>query len=346
MNKNDNKHIGSALVEYVIPTALIAIVVGVGLVSLLDGDKLLSFIANSGGLQIDKATNTLVLDRASTTNSLNAPMVNTQTTNTPPPTSYIPQPGDLVVGNYVFKNIPPDFNEFVETAGATGGTKLLSSMLFQVADQLALNGEHQQAEEVKKLATLGHNIAVMERQYEEQAQSCNYDAGCLKAFNDKMPSIPQGYDTTYYSTPLGGLTNYNLAHSGCIGMFKALKNDGDSQYQTDLNKNHPAALFVDTFDALISRNDLDDSTKGIITELYYNIGIIGEDLENNYSLAYDAVTNSDSSYDPLTGAAFSQRRTTDIQTTFETYNASTITHFDSALICAAGGNTDSGVNCN
>lgn len=45
----------------------------------------------------------------------------------------------ISVGNYVLEGIPENFNAFVETSGASGGTDKIVSLLNQISDQLVLD---------------------------------------------------------------------------------------------------------------------------------------------------------------------------------------------------------------
>lgn len=130
-----HKSKGSALVDYVLPTALIGVVFGVALFGLIDTKIFQKFIEKSinGTLQ---ANGTLVLNTASvSTDAMNSSSASVSTNNAPIAnnTSSDPQAqtstDSISLGNYSLTGMPENFTEFVETAGAAGGTEKLSMLI-------------------------------------------------------------------------------------------------------------------------------------------------------------------------------------------------------------------------
>ena len=107
--------------------------------------------------------------------------------------------------------------------------------------------------------------------------------------------------------------------------------------------NSVAYQFIDEMNKITQDPNLSQSDINIIKELVWDIGVIGEDFQNNASAIGGSKGNA--FYDPLTGEETWDQITTDPTENFLNYNASKITHFDSALICASNSNEDTGTDC-
>ena len=341
---------GSALVDYILPTALIGVVVGLSLWALTESNLLLNFLANSVNGQSQNGV--LVIDHNYSTTSIpintSIPEVNTNASTpvtTPvstiiPPGTYDKATGTINLGNFTLTGLPENFSEFTETAGAAGGTDKLASLIKQIADQVEQTGDVAQAEEIRKLATMGHNIASIQKQLEQETVNCNGDINCVWDTSVDQISDFENYDTRYTDKPVD-LAMFDV---GTIGQMRLDKVNDPVAYQSYLDKNHPAAHYVETFDTLMANPSLSSDVKGLIKELSWNIGMVGEEFEENFVVLTDGRQDK-YMVDPLTLESVNipvESRTIDQITSFK---SSTITNLNSALICASGQYTDSGTKC-
>jgi Flp pilus assembly pilin Flp len=85
-------------------------------------------------------------------------------------------------GTFTLNNVPEDFNKYIESAGSAGGTDKLVALMKQIAAQLEATGNFEDAERIKRLASLGHNIALTERVTEQLIVDCNNDKTCLEKY--------------------------------------------------------------------------------------------------------------------------------------------------------------------
>lgn len=338
--------------DYVLPMALVGVIVGVSLFALGDSDLLSRFISNS--LNGKTQDGMMVIDGAPTINPYTKAVTVIDSSgqsgdNNLPPTStdsvIAISGGTIDFGQFQLSGIPDDFNSFVETSGAAGGTDKLSSLILQIADQLEQDGQLQESADLKELASLGHNIATFQKAYEDLYKTCNYSATCInQEVEAQGTSIFDGYefDTTYASVPYDTDPLYTVS----LGEMRMLQqNQGITQH---LQAGSYSALMMTKFDQIMNNPQLDPVTKNVVEELYWDIGTISEDFETTISrIVKEQETANPPSYDPLTGETYTPEAAT--QRTFEeyltSYRASSITNLDSALICAAGKHQDTGTKC-
>ena len=341
---------GSALVDYILPTALIGVVVGLSLWALTDSNILLSFITNSingqmqnGVLVVDNNYSTTSIPTNTSTSSADAAPT-TPLSSIIPPGTYDKATGTINLGTFTLTGLPENFSDFTETAGASGGTDKLASLIYQLANQVEQNGDIAQAEEIRKLATMGHNIASIQKQLEQKTLTCNGDMTCIWETTQEELTTFDAYDTRYTDVPQY-LKGINV---GMIGNTRLQKFNEPDKYNDNLRKNHPAAHFVETYDQLMADATLSPEAKGIIKELTWSIGMIGEEFEENFLVVLEGRTvDSGEKYieDPLTAESVVVPVENNSLETITSFKSSTITNLDSALICASGQYTDSGTKC-
>ena len=343
------KNVGSSLVEYALPLALIGVVVGMGLISIFSGDNLLGFITSTTNVQYDKATQKAVFNKNVEETALINDSVS-ELTSENKMTDCLDGFCKLNLGSVVLNGIPENFNEFIETAGASGGSDKIAELMTQIADQLEAEGLEKESMQVKKLAVMGHNMAAMQKSVEKIVNDCNNDTKCIEKYGNMIAPKPEGYDETYgnYDTDM---KYKDFATSSIVGGFRNLKESVSPVYNIALNHDRPASEFVDTLDSITANGKISQETKNVIKELAWDIGVIGEDFQNNVEFLADgwfdgALLLSEATfYDPLTTKTTKEKNPTDVVSNFINYKASKITHFDSALICVAGMNRDSGSRC-
>lgn len=340
---------GSSLVEYALPLALIGLVVGLGLFYLSSGDKFIQFITSTSDVKYDSTTQKAVFNK----NLEPAALINDSASEDPPEnmlTDCINGECTLDLGSIVLTGIPENFNEFIETAGASGGSDKVSELMSQIAQQLEAEGLKKESEQVKKLAVMGHNIAVMQKSIEELVNSCNNDAACINNAGNNVVPKPDGYDETYY--PYDASLQYkDFAGSTNLGGIKNLQMSDFATYTEMLSRDKISAEFINTLDSINSNNGISQDVKNIIQELSWDIGVIGEDFQNNVEFIapewFDkySLLSPGTFFDPITLQERVEPIPQDPISNFNNYKASKITHFDSALICVSGENTDSGTSC-
>lgn len=235
-------------------------------------------------------------------------------------------------GNFILNGMPADFNEFVETGGSSGGTDTLSNLIDQIAQQLEKSGKPDESLEFKKLANIGHNLAAIQKEIEKEIKNCKGDITCMRNLENKTFPKPPGYDETYGALP-AGKSYFDMRNACNIGL--AMNSHSD----------YLAQDFVDQYKKLMNISGVDDNIKGVVRELTWDIGTIGEDFENNYSYIQWGGSYNHQLIDPLTGQFYTEPSPTNVINNFEKYRASKITNADSALICASGWRSDNGVNC-
>lgn len=322
---------GSNLVEYVIPLVLVAMVVGLGLYYGVANGSILGFASRSGNMSVDSNSQTGVLDP----NDNSSPILN-------------PAPGSLKgslnnpqtqchngvcvidYGSYILTNIPQDFNDFIQTSGSSGGVKRMVDNLRQMANDLEDQSMFDLSNEITQLANLGHNIALIMQEFENIYNTCAGDTVCISSYDNLPFPVPAGYMEEAFPFPVGA-TYSEMLDSGSFG---AVING--------TNTSPLAQAFVSQYNSISGNSTVDDAVKGVIQELSWNIGTVGQDFQYNYL----ALTGGTASYfDPITGQASTPSAFPDTADTWSTYNASNITNYNSSLICAAGYGTSTFTSC-
>ena len=320
---------GQEVLEFVLLLALGA-VVSIAVILLL-GEKLSDFFNTFNANRLAFGAKALTTN----TSVINSTSTSGETSNSTPTKSC--NNGECVIsfGNFKLYGIPQDFNDFVETTGVSGGTFKVSNLMDQIAAQLEQEGKAQESESIKRLASVSHNIAVIETEIEEAVKNCasttstvkKQDA-CLQNFINTAPLKLVGYDDTYVPRPN---VNYRQLLD-TIEVVGVMASDLDTEYANYANQDldytyDPLHLeFGKNLKDILSSINIDDSTKGIVNQLAWDIGMIGTDFHDQ--------TDIDPVHPQATTASLS------------TYNAGVITHFDASLICAAGNYQDSGQRCN
>lgn len=344
----NRKSFGSALAQYAIIIGLIAVVlVPVFFVmgSLISNNfKGLSsyFLPPDQQTQGDTSSDT-------TTIPLPAPLAGGSLGGTPqnPVKDCVNGVCTLDYGEFTLQGLPDNFTEVVETTGTSAGTEVLSSLLDQMIAQMEGNVDPADLQQIKDLSNMGHLIADYEQYVEDFAEQCDSTADpqtCMGTF------LYHGAST--YSPPsdlVNQLTGLNLsfADPGNIleigGSMNAYVNN-----PTDFNVNKDVKLakaFVDQYQDIKESSAFSDTQKDIIKELYWQIGTMATELDNIIWSSGSGNYDTDTYYDPIT----LQNETYDVSgfEASDVYspNYSHTTDLDSALICAAGYHSDTGLQC-
>ena len=253
----------------------------------------------------------------------------------------------LDYGEFTLQGLPDNFTEVVETTGTSAGTQLLSSLLDQMISQMEGNVDPADLQQIKDLSNMGHLIADYEQYVEDFAQQCDSTADpktCMGTF--------LYHNASTYSPPsdlLNQLTGLNLDFSepGNIlevgGSIDAYVNDTttfDSIKNTNLS-----ASFVDQYQDIMANSAFSDTQKDIIKELYWQIGTMATELDNIVWSSGSGNYSTDTYIDPITLASETYDVSNFEASDVYSPNYSHTTDLDSALICAAGYHSDTGLQC-
>jgi Flp pilus assembly pilin Flp len=245
-------------------------------------------------------------------------------------------------GSFVLTGIPENFGEYVFNSGNSGGTDKIAGLITQLATQLEADGKPEQAEKVKELASIGHNIAIIEKQFENSFNTCAGDINCVKSKIYEPTDLNGLIDTTYMTLPFDQLSDMWEISIG-VSRFREL--NVPVAYEAGLNNGEPNFIFVNKFDSLMADPALTDAHKAVIKELYWEIGKISEEVESGVYYAMEGEYSRDS-IDPITGITTpNESLPVDPFGIYKDYKSSSVTHIDSALICASANAKDTGTQC-
>lgn len=212
-------------------------------------------------------------------------------------------------GDFVLTGIPDSFDMFIQTQGTSGGTDKIVDLLTQIASQLQQEGLSSEASEIIKLANSGHSIGAIEKIYEDVQKTCNFDKDCIV---NQITTL-EAQDATHVNS----LDNMDLPAYL-------------SQYMSDpelIKSNLPATAinFIESYLSVMNNPDIKDSTKGIVGELSYNIMQMANTFHNYAHMTDPNVYSTNQ--------------------TLQDIDFSGMTNLDSAIICASGKGTDTGIEC-
>jgi len=348
------KQKGTALNQYAMIIGLVILAIIPIYVSFGDQTvKALSDYANqyiNMNNQINSNINT-VASNTSVNNDTNTP---TTTTNTPTTTvsNTSSSNGDCLnnsctidFGDIKLTGVPQNLNDIIETAGVSGGMDKLIDVLYQIAAQYEAQGKTQQALNIKILATTGHNMALVQKDFENFVfNTCKGDAKCFSSYQNKTYPMPAGYDSTYYKFPTTS-TYMDAPYLTNLGAGLASPNDTNTGIAT---------FYQNTLKKIKSDSAISDSVKGIVNELSWDIGTVSQKWLNPfvYLIAPQSSTGNQGFYnvDPLTGSLTKVYYDSSITAAvaysqIQKINAPELTDVDAGLICASGSYTDTGTSC-
>jgi Flp pilus assembly pilin Flp len=219
-------------------------------------------------------------------------------------------------GTFALNGIPENFSEVVQTSGTSGGTEQLVSLIEQIASQLASEGKKDDAVEIQKLANLGHDVAIFEKAFENLAETCDYEPSCLNTYYDKpfpRPDNLNNVDNYYKET-----TYYDILHS--TDLINAYKYYTTGAGQEKWYKDNVSSSFIQQYQTVMKEDSISEPVRGVLEQLVLSIAETGQ----GFHMALDDNTSAEA---------------------IQNYNASQVTHIDSALICGAGWKEDTGTSC-
>lgn len=222
-------------------------------------------------------------------------------------------------GEFMLSDIPQDYNELVLTSGTSGATQTMLGMIDQIVNQLEGTVPENELLEIKKLSIMGHNIALIENKLENIIQTCNFDNDCIKNQDSEVFTKPAGYDDRY-GTFTDGMNTYAAYHASELGFaYNAYLNNNDIDGNWPYFKETPNYDFVVQYDKIINSPNYSTTTKDVVRQLVDTMMETGQGFHD----LYESCTPGD----------------------IKDYNASTVTHLDSKIICGVSLNTDTGERC-
>lgn len=308
------KSLGSALVDYVIPTAVVGLVVGTGIYYLASEGKILNFTAASGNMNVKVSDNMAIVGyKAPTNNDLWNPMVAGSLGGTEDTPISSCNAGNCTIdyGDFLLNGIPEDFSEFIQVNGTSGGTDKLLSLLGQMADQLEKDGDLAGAEEFRDLANLGEFIANTQKDIENDAKNCNTSSEnsidaviCFQStISDPIaPPLPDNIShllTTYNNS--GTENDSSFITSNITGDAKSKKEYNPDTFDL-LKTEHPAYAMVEIFDSINSNPNYSPTMKKVAEEVYRDLDTLSLEFRvgvANYT--YPPSTAMLMDFDPVTG---------------------------------------------
>jgi len=334
---------GNALSQYAIIIGLVALAAVPAF--LLFGNQIVSALTTYAG-QYSDMNNQLDANNKSNTNSIANNNASTVDLNNDQTGNCTNNTCSIDFGDIKLSGVPQDLNKLVETSGVSGGMDNLTSLLDQIAQQYEEQGKTEEAKDIKILATTGHNMAAIQKDFENLVfNTCKGNQECFNSYINKEYKKPAGYDETYQAFPKG-VTYYDTSWLTSIG--GAIKNINSNYPQYAISK-----FYNQTLNKIKNNDGISNTAKGVIQELTWDIGTIGE----KWNLPFALLTEGDFDvepynyiYEPLTGKE--TRVPVPAGTTYESIyndiqniNAPELTHIDSGLICASGSYTDTGTAC-
>jgi hypothetical protein len=280
--EGNRKQLGSALVDYVLPTAVIALVVGVSIHQISSNGLLLNFFKNTMNMQFSASKGKAVLTGFGT----NSPSAISE------PGFFGGQPDNPVkicngnnctidFGTVILHDIPENFGSYVETNGNAGGTEKLLAILKQLKAQLEENPDvpTDVITKIQGLLDRGYELVDIEKEFETFYGAANKT---ITNYNDFVESKKNGdiYFTT--AAPRDVLLGANALNSITGHDYgKVTLKNGDSVYEVQANFNNIASLLHPT--AVLEYQD------GSFTGNAMDTGIVGN--FNDYINRYETLAN-------------------------------------------------------
>jgi hypothetical protein len=249
----------------------------------------------------------------------------------------------ITFGKFTLSNITPDMSKVIKASGASGGTEYMVKHLAEIAQQLEEQGLLTESSQVQLLANLGHNLAAIEKEAEKAINSCivsSDNQSCVNNLWDTEIGSIDGFNYSIQPNNMKTLGDYIWGTS--LGYPAALKQSGSSTYDELKAQGQTNVKMYEIMEQIKANPNLDETAKSVIQELYWHIGAVGEDFENNIRFLKG---ESSGVHDPLIGGSKGTAMPDDPVDFFKNYSGSKVTHYDSAIICATGKYSDTGTSC-
>ena len=266
-------------------------------------------------------------------------------------------------GEFVLQGIPSDLSQLIETSGTSAGQKELLSLIEQIAQQLEEDGEKDGAQQYRDLANLGHFLAQIESEIEKGAESCKNDSdsfNCMRSvlanssdnmsLPDNLKHLIPDFDSDEKLWWMS-LKNRQIGAEQFVNYNNTIYYSGNPITVT----NNPSVAMLNTFNDIMSNDSYSDNMKAVTQELYNQLSGLHTEFDTRVDCFY-GLTNFGTYYEyipywkimdadgNLTKPPKESVTINDLSD-FTNPQYSLGVNLDSAIICATGHNTDSGIVC-
>ncbi|MGD9581906.1 MAG: hypothetical protein AB7V50_11080 [Vampirovibrionia bacterium] len=341
------KHKGSAQMDYILPTAIVGIVLGLAMFQMVSSGNFIKFIANSLNLDEKQIQTTTTQE---TTTSKPTTLAGGSFGGTPSNPIEACKDGECSIdyGSFVLSGIPENFQDFVEAQGSSGGTEKLVAMLYQIAEQLEEEGKNSEADEIKKLANLAHNMAAVEKLFEDKTKACGNNQICIQNFLDATASgVPEGFDDTLATTffdETNKLLLQNVLNIGQLQFYRVFQPnlgvESSLYYHNKLEGKGNSLQFVETYDSIMANENIPAEMRGTVNELFWEIGTLAVEFDT-------ILMGTGRGIDPITGnnTDFFDSTEGDAYNEITNYEGLSLGNVKASLLCSASWNIDTGSDC-
>lgn len=241
-----------------------------------------------------------------------------------------------------------NFNDYVQITGSSGGTDIIKAYMMKIAQDMEAKGLTSEADDVRTLANVMHNVASVESLLETKAKHCSSAAEgfeeCMNNLRFEVCPEPEGFNQNYSNHD-----NNNSFETTLQNLKLAQKLNDYNTYCTS-NSDTVACSFAKSYGDILEDNNIEQQTKNVVKELSYAVSTMAEQMVTMVHMSSGAY-NEDESLLGEQGVNSDMQTTYDADTApftyedFKNYNAGTITNLDAALTCAAGSGEDTGNSC-
>ena len=341
------KNFGS-MVDYILPTAIVGLVLGSALFYLVQNKSILNFTSASNDMKIDSSKKQGIIGAMGDKNYKAGDLKGT-TSKPVMQCSF----GSCIIdyGDFILQGVPDNFTEYVESAGSSGSTEKLLSLIEQIAEQLEKEGDKTGAKELRDLANMGHTIALVEKKVEEAANNCageTNQSACFKSYfsedQDGTPAMNEIKEKLKEILP-GAYTYWGMNFYLGYARPDQYVNSKES-YLNNQAKIRIGAAFQKKFQEIKNNDKFSEPIRGITEGLYANISNLTANM-HGLALSFNSPkgTYTTTVYDPITGKYTSKTFTASNYKDITNPKIGTKNNLNSTLICLSGWNKDTGSSC-
>lgn len=342
MVQNMRRQSGQEAIEFILITALVFF--GAFFTVLIFGDKISAFFTE------EKAAVQLTKNAAPNYNSSNEQ-------------KYTPDFETISVDNVDYSDVslevPPmseenlsialeDLREYMETAGSSGGTDVIIASVSQIAQQLEEQGLIAQSNKVKKLANIMHNVASVERMFEQSAKRCSNTAqgfkDCMRSLMSKDSQAPESFISSASSFNDGQNFDYLSRDLELAQHFK-------NYDKTCKESNSLGCSFAKTYGDILTDENIDKRTRRQIKQLAITVSNMSENMTTMVHWAGGDYEETQVNLH-LSNDGYTMRQSTKYSdeypftyNDFQRYNISEMTDVDGLVTCLLGAGEDVNNRC-
>ena len=330
-----------SMVDYILPTAIVGLVLGLGLFYLVQNKSILNFTSASNNMEVNEAKSQGIVN-AMGAKQYKAGDLGGNSSKPVLQCSF----GSCIIdyGDFILTGIPQDFAEYLESAGTSGSTDKLISLIEQIADQLEEQGDLSGAEEFRYFSNLGHYVSDIQEAIEAEAKNCESNSNprtCFRnAVMDPTKSILKPAILDAILPVYTGKNCHLLGQNAHTLMPIVMK-------KTSFPNNEINEKMGKYYKSIMDNSKYKDHLKGVVQELYLNLADTSVNLHTKmYCMNYASGCKTHF-YDPLTGGYLGYLPVDTSAGITEVIKPKTSksTDLTSALMCSAGWNKSTGDKC-